>query len=268
MIHFFAGAHKNGSHFQFYALEEALKQRALPYRTLGLEALHAHDLNRSRALISELRGADETILLKGHWYRRREQTLLLGEETIKVYLIWRDLKDVLISSYHYQINKFGADDRGFRVFYFEDGGRELLIEQSLYRLAWSGKGAHETSYEALVDDFPSEAKRLLDYAGVDGVDLDALQRETSIGRLRETRDDKKGVFFRKGTTGQFRDFHFEPDIVVDMAKLTKLGRSALLREQRFQKAKRGIKKLVAKIGFPEPCHRAERAQRTRHAKKA
>ncbi|MGI9491759.1 MAG: sulfotransferase domain-containing protein [Geminicoccaceae bacterium] len=252
MIHFFAGSHKNGSHFQFYVLEEALKQRALPYRILGLEALHVHDLNRSRALISELRGTDQTILLKGHWYRRQEQTFLLSEKMIKVYLIWRDLKDVLISSYHYRINKFGADDRGFHVFYYQDGGRELLIEQYLYRLAWSGKETHETSYEALVDDFPREAQRLLDYAGVDGVDLVALQHETSINRLRETRDDQKGVFFRKGTTGQFRDVDFEPEIVADMARLKNLGRPALLREQNLEKAKRGFKKMVAKFGFLLP----------------
>lgn len=251
MIHFFAGAHKNGSHFQFYVVEEALRQRACPYRILGLDAFHTHDLNRSRELLADLRGSDEIILLKGHWYRRRERQLLLGEENVKIFLIWRDLKDVLISSYRYRINKFGADDRGFRAFYFDDGGRDLLINQHLYKIAWSGEDTHETSYEALVDEFPNEAERLLTYAGIDGVDLDALQAETSIGRLRETREDQKGVFFRDGRTRQYRDFHFEPDVITDMERIAGLGRSALLREQSLGKAKHGLKKVAAMIGLSQ-----------------
>jgi hypothetical protein len=249
MIHFFAGAHKNGSHFQFYVLEESLRQRSIPYRVVGLEALHAHDLERTRQLLKDLRGSDEIILLKGHWYRRRERDLLLGQKDIKIFLIWRDLKDVLISSYHYRINKFGSDDRGFRAFYFEDGGRDLLISQRLYRIAWSGCEVHETSYEALVDDFSREAKRLLDYAGIEGVDLAALRVETSIGRLRETREDQSGVFFRDGTTGQHRSFDFAPDVIADMEKVSRLGRPALLREQGIEKAKRGLRKAASTIGF-------------------
>ena len=249
MIHFFAGAHKNGSHFQFYVLEEALRQRAIPYRVVGLQEFHSHDLERARKLLADWLGSDETLLLKGHWHRPRERQLLRHRDAIKVYLIWRDLKDVLISSYHYRINKFGAEDNGFPHFYFEEGGRDLLINQRLYRIAWSGEAVHETSYESLVDDFQTEARRLLAYAGVKGVDLGALKAETSIGRLRETRDDQKAVFFRNGATGQHRVFDFGEDVALDMEKLINLGHPALLREQALEKAKRGLKKIVRSIGI-------------------
>lgn len=247
MIHFFAGAHKNGSHFQFYVLEEALRQRSIPYRIVGLDVFHERDLNRSQKLLAELRGTDEIILCKGHWYRRRERTLLLGQKNIRIFLIWRNLKDVLISSYHYNVNKFGFHYAGFSEYYFEGGGRELLIAQRLYRIAWSGKPAHETSYEVLVDDFPREAGRLLTYADVNGVDLDTLQAETGIGRLRETRGDLQGIFFRKGTTGQHRSFNFERDVATDIEKILRIDRMALIRERCFGIASRGVRKASAKV---------------------
>lgn len=247
MIHFFAGAHKNGSHFQFYVLEEALKQRSIAYRVAGSDIFHERDLGRARKLLRELREADDIILCKGHWHRRRERDLLLGEKNLKVFLIWRDLKDVLISSYHYKINKFGADYRDFSEFYFEDGGRDLLIHQRLYRIAWSGKSAHETSYEALVEDFSREAARLLSHAGIDDVDLASLEAETGIGRLRETRGDQKGIFFRQGTTGQHRSFGFGQDAEADIDKLLLLDHLALLRERWAAFARRGVRKVSSKL---------------------
>ncbi len=249
LIYFFAGAHKNGSHFQFYVLEEALKQRAIAYRVVGADIFHERDLARARKLLFDLRGSDDIILCKGHWHRRREQQLLLGEENLKVFLIWRDLRDVLISSYHYKINKFGADYRDFSAFYFEDGGRDLLIHQRLYRIAWSGKPAFETSYEALVEDFSSEAKHLLSHAGIDDVDLASLEAETGIGRLRETRGDQEGVFFRAGTTGQYRSFGFGEDVEADIERLLLLDHVALLREQCIAFARRGIRKVSSKLGL-------------------
>jgi len=117
---------------------------------------------------------------------------------------------------------------------------------------------HETGYEALVDDFSKEAGRLLAHAGIDGVDLDALKAETSIGRLRETREDQKGVFFRNGTTGQHRDFSFEPDVTLDMQKLMGLGRPALLREQAFEKARRGLRKISRTVGLTPKASAAGR----------
>ncbi|MEM8947734.1 MAG: sulfotransferase domain-containing protein [Pseudomonadota bacterium] len=247
MICFFAGAHKNGSHFQFYVLEEALRQRSIPYRVVGADVFHEHDLSGARKLLSELRGADDMILCKGHWYRNRERRLLLDQEDLKVFLIWRDLKDVLISSYHYKINKFGADYADFSDFYFADGGRDLLIQQRLYRMAWSGAPAHETSYEALVDDFSNEAARLLAYAGIDDVDLESLKAETKLGRLRETRGDENGVFFRKGTTGQHRGFELASDVEADIETLLLLDHMALQRERWAAFAKRGLRKASSKL---------------------
>ncbi len=249
LIYFFAGAHKNGSHFQFYVLEEALRQRSIPYQVAGTDIFHGHDLGRARKLLSDLRGADDIILCKGHWHRRRERKLLLGEKDLRVFLIWRDLKDVLISSYHYKINKFGAVYADFSDFYFADGGRDLLIQQRLIRKAWSGEPAHETSYEVLVDEFPKEAARLLAHAGINDVDLTPLQAETRLDRLRETRGDQNGVFFRKGTTGQHRSFGLSPDVEADIERLLQLDHIGLKRERWSAFAKRGLKKASSKLGL-------------------
>lgn len=259
MIYFFAGAHKNGSHFQFYVLEEALKQRSTAYRVVGSDIFHERDLHRARQLLVELRGSDDIILCKGHWHRRHERKLLLGEQNLRVFLIWRDLKDVLISSFHYKINKFGAFYRDFSEFYFGDGGRDLLIQQRLYRMAWSGKPVHETSYEALVDDFPSEAANLLSHAGIGDLDLVALEAETKLSRLRETRNDRSGVFFRQGTTGQHRSFGFAPDVEADILRLLGLDHMALQRERCLAFARRGMRKVSSKLGLmpgiPAPISR-------------
>ena len=247
VICFFAGAHKNGSHFQFYVLEEALRQRSIPYQVVGTDVFHEHDLGRARTLLSEMRDADDVILCKGHWYRSRERKLLLDQENLRVFLIWRNLKDVLISSYHYKINKFGADYADFSEFYFEDGGRDLLIQQRLYRMAWSGEPAHETSYEALVDDFQNEAARLLAHVGIEGVDLTALMAETRLDRLRETRGDQDGVFFRKGTTAQHRNFGLATDVEADIERLLVLDHIALQRERWATFAKRGLMKVSSRL---------------------
>lgn len=245
MILFFAGAHKNGSHFQFYVIEEALRQLSLPYRAIGSDVFHQHDLAGAREIFAEYCDTSEFILCKGHWYKKREQDVIFSENNILVFLIWRHLHDVLISSYFYNINKFNVDYAGFSSFYFSGGGRDILIEQCLYRLAWAGKRAYETSYERLVDDFPGEAARLLAHVGLEGVDLDALQAETSLDRLRTTRGDEKGIFFRDGRTGQYRDFEIAPEVENDIEKLSTMSRISLLRERYLGGLRRIGGKLVS-----------------------
>lgn len=125
---FFAGAHKNGSHFQYYVVEEALRQQSIPYRAIGSEIFHQRELGQAWEVLAANRDTDEYVLCKGHWYRKREQALLFAMTDISIFLIWRNLRDVLISSYYYKINKFGAAYRDLSEFYFADGGRKLLIE--------------------------------------------------------------------------------------------------------------------------------------------
>ena len=189
LIYFFAGAHKNGSHFQFYVLEEALRQRSSAYRVEGADIFHERDLSRARKLFWELRGTDDLILCKGHWHRRQEQKLLLGEKNLKIFLIWRDLKDVLISSYHYKINKFRANYKDFSEFYFNDGGRDLLIHQRLYRMSLVGEVlSMRRAMKRWSRTFQREAALLLSYAGVGDVDLATLEAEI---RNRSTARDTR-----------------------------------------------------------------------------
>lgn len=240
MIYFFCGAAKNASHYQRYIIEEALKQKGLPYSVRGNDIFHRHDHVGARKLFSELDARrEETFLCKGHWGSRKESQILLSFPSVRVFLIWRHLLDAIISAYHFENNLLGANNADFDEFY-DQQGRIYYIEQLLYRRTWMSSigraNVYEVNFEALKHDFAREAKSMLDFAGIQSVNLAALQEELKIERLRQTRNDGDGKFFRKGMPGEHKSFRFAPRILADMHRLKRMDSLRLKAERQVGRA--------------------------------
>ncbi len=220
MIYFFCGAEKNASHYQRFIVEEALKQRGLDFTVTGNEIFHAYKWVAGWQLLNQLhRHRGQRYLCKGHWGHVIERRLLLSVQSLQVFLIWRHLRDVMISSFHFENNRRPPGYDSFADFYWSEG-RQFFVRQLLYRRGWGKLAGHprvfQVNFEDLKQDFPAHARRMLDFAGVEGVDLKALEDQLSLERMRQTRNDPKGKFFRKGEPGEHKDFAFPQDVLEDM----------------------------------------------------
>ena len=223
MIYFFCGAEKNASHYQRFIVEEALKQRGLDFKIAGNEIFHAYRWVGGWRLLHELHRDDgQRYLCKGHWGRSVERRILLSVPSVQVFLIWRHLRDVMISSFHFENNRRPP---GYGTFaeYYRSEGRQFFIRQLLYRRGWGELAGHsrvfQVNFEDLKRDFPTHAGRMLDFAGIEGVDLKVLEEQLSLEQMRQTRNDPEGKFFRKGEPGEHRTFAFPPEVLEDMRQL-------------------------------------------------
>ena len=223
MIYFFCGAEKNASHYQRFIVEEALKQRGLDFKIAGNEIFHAYKWVAGWQFLHQLhRHPDQRYLCKGHWGRPVERRLLLSFQSLQVFLIWRHLHDVMISSFHFENNRRPPGFDSFATFYWAEG-RQFFIRQLLYRRGWSELADHprvfQVNFEDLKKDFATHAGRILDFAGIEGVDLEALAGQLSLERMRRTRNDPEGKFFRKGEPGEHKAFAFPTEVLEDMQQL-------------------------------------------------
>ena len=154
-----------------------------------------------------------TTLCQRHWGTRRERAPLLAVEPLRAFLIWRNLLDVMISSYHHDINKFGRQYADFADFW-RRGERALYASHHLNRYVWEqaapGGRGFRVFFEELRQDFAAAAAPMLAFAGIEDVDLARLEDALSIERMRETRNVPEGRFFRKGVSGEHRSFDFTP----------------------------------------------------------
>ncbi len=251
MILFFCGAPKHGSHFQMFVVQEALEQRGIPFQQVGNAIFHTHDLRAGVALLNELESRENEIFIcKGHWGAKRERDLLLKYATVRVFLIWRDLRDVLVSQYYYDINKSGIRHRDFETFYWRSG-RFLLREHLRYRRVWDEVGDDtrivHTEFRALRERFREEAEGLLRFAEVEGVDLRDLEERLRLERLREKHHDPGGAFFRKGVVGEYAEVIRSKEVLQDIAAIEAQvvgGFPQVLRHEW-----RAIKSCPDKVGF-------------------
>ena len=211
MIHFFCGAEKNASHYQRFIVEEALKQRGLDFKVAGNEIFHAYRWVAGWQLLHRLdRDHGRRYLCKGHWSRLAERRILLSVQSLQVFLVWRHLRDVMISSFHFENNRRPRGYDTFAAFYWSEG-RQFFIRQLLYRRGWRKLADHprvfQVNFEDLKRDFPTH------------VDLKALEDQLSLEQMRRTRNDPDGKFFRKGEPGEHKAFAFPEEVLEDMQQL-------------------------------------------------
>lgn len=207
MILFFCGAPKNGSHFQKFILLESLLQKGLDFKKIGIRIFHLHKFREGKRLLDKLdKKKDKIFICKGHWGKRKERDLLLSYNNIRIFLIWRNIRDVLVSHYFYRLNKYGKDYTGFREYYLIEG-RWFLLDQLKFRKNWQSvrndSRVINASFARLVKNFHQATKEMVEAVGINGVDYDDLKKRVSLSNLRQKYNSNKALF-RRGILDEHR----------------------------------------------------------------
>jgi hypothetical protein len=167
----------------------------------------------------------EIHVCKGHFGSKKERNLLLSYKNIKLFLIWRDIRDVLVSQYFYEINKFRKTFKDFSDYYWKYG-RSLLCYHIAYKKVWDSVSddprVFSSSFSELTNDFTKSAGELLSFSGLDGIEMSALAENISLEQLRTKHNDEKGIFFRKGIIGEHREIIKSAKVYRDIDYITNL----------------------------------------------
>lgn len=204
MIYFFCGAPKHGSHFQLFVITESLKQQEIRYEAVGDKIFDHNDINAAKKLLDELDGRPgELFVAKGHFL---DKDLLLSYQNIRVFHIWRNMGDVLVSRYHYRMKRYGETYKDFADFY-KRNGRTHLFYQVAYQHLWrsvSDPRVCHVGYAELREHFQESVGNMLQFVELPGVDLVNLEARVSLDSLRHQQNDDEGVLFRRGAVGDYK----------------------------------------------------------------
>ncbi len=211
MILFFCGAPKHGSNFQMLLVIEILKMLGINYKDTDGVIFHKIDLKKcSKALDEYDQDPTNIYVAKGHFGSIKLRNFLFKYKTIKIFLIWRDLRDVLVSQYFSDRNLASKDIGSFDKYYWRTGRFKIKYHLQYIR-NWNEVSESSKvfvfSYEKLLRDFSSEVERLMVFLGLQNqhIDIATLKNEVSINRFREKYNDSNGKFFRKGISGDYKN---------------------------------------------------------------
>lgn len=222
MIFFFTGGPKHGSHFQLYIITEGLNQKGITYGQAGINIVDRNDSPGTKRLLDEINQKREEIFIcKGHFL---DKELLLSYADIRIFLIWREIGDVLVSRYHYLIHRYGQTFDDFADFYRKDG-RNHTFYQTAYHHLWqpvTDQRVFHVNYSDLRKDFQNAVRPMLDFAGLSDVDVEALEEKVSIERSRKKHNDPKGVLIRKGAVGEYESV-IPPEILEDIEHIRQMS---------------------------------------------
>jgi hypothetical protein len=233
VIFFFNGAAKHASFFQMFIVKKALDQVGRPYSRLKNTYFHRHHRKSAGRQLKELSAERSGLfLIKGHWGEPHERDLLLSHDEIRIFLIWRDFRDVLVSQFFFEQNKFGRRFADFDDYYWRYlGGRYELLRQLKYKRYWELSSHLRTVYVAhfheLKENFVRAAGAMLRFAGIDGVDLVRLEQDVTVERLREETGDKAGAHFRKGAIGDHKSIITSAHTIDDIDALVRANREGI-----------------------------------------
>ncbi len=201
MLLLFAGGHRMGSTYQCLIGLNALKQLGLPIRLTDNPALNVFHLQKVReALAITDESPASYFLAKAHAAFPEQVDAVLTAKNARIFLVWRDQKDSLVSDFHFAQRKAGHVYADFDDYFVRRGGK-ILMRNCLQKLVWQNiddDRVRAWDYLDLVHKFETSAKQITDFAGLQNVDMDALKESVSIKKLRETHNDPDGKFFRVG----------------------------------------------------------------------
>ena len=139
-------------------------------------------------------------MVKAHPAFPAQVKAVLKARNSRIFLIWRDQRDALVSDLHFSQRRAGHVYRDFDD-YFRRRGRKVLIRNCLQKLVWSrvrDERVKAWDYLTILQDFEATAGKILNFAYLKDVGLCALKQSVSIESLRKLRHDPKGTFFRVG----------------------------------------------------------------------
>ena len=201
MLLLFAGGHRMGSTYQYLIGRNALRQLDLRFRQTDNPALSIFHLQRIRkALLVADESPSTYFLAKAHAAFPEQVNAVLTAKSSRIFLVWRNQTDSLVSDFHFAQRRAGHVYSDFDD-YFARRGRKILTRNCLQQLVWQSiddDRVQAWDYLDLVNNFETSAKQMMDFAGLQGVDLDALKASVSIKQLRKTHNDPDGKFFREG----------------------------------------------------------------------
>lgn len=210
MLLIFAGGHRMGSTYQSLIGLNALTQLGIPFRRTDNSALNSFHLQKVREAFKAADAQpDAYFVAKAHPAFPEQAETMLTAKNSRVFLVWREQQDALVSDFHFAQRRAGHVYKNFDD-YFSRRGRKILLRNCLQKLVWEGikdDRVRAWNYLDLVHDFETAAREMLDFAGLKNVDLDALKESVSIEQLRKTHNDPKGTFFRKGGKQDLRELN-------------------------------------------------------------
>jgi hypothetical protein len=163
-----------------------------------------------------------TFVIKAHAGPSPFTLRLIQRGALKAAYIYRDPRDAMLSAYE---NGQKALEKGrpnaFSSLIDFDASLKFVLEYVRISQAWMKiPQALHTCYEDLVNDYSTEAARLVNFLNLDG-NAPAIQQVVEKFRpAGAAQTDQKGLHFSKGKTGRFRQ-KYTPEQQVILAE--KLG---------------------------------------------
>ncbi|MGH8070440.1 MAG: sulfotransferase domain-containing protein [Candidatus Entotheonellia bacterium] len=222
------GAFKSGSTWLRDIILQLRPFEPIPKQFQHPDLPHWVDQRKLRSFLSQCDHRTQSYLSKAHLYDPGLRDALLADESVRVFNIKRDIRDVLVSHYFHvrRMNKFVGD---FANYYWRLG-RLKAWQMRQYHEVWSAASPrlYSTSFELLKNSFVDEVQRIANFLGVVLSDdrIAEIQQETSLQRLQEKRGEagkpEAERFFRRGVIGDWKT-HFDQEMLDDLAELESSG---------------------------------------------
>ena len=224
------GAPKSGSTWMFNILSE-MHHFAKPPPEFILDNKNVNPeirYDRLADLLSNLNYRDKDYLIKNHFGEIEHRELVLSFDNVFVFDIERDIRDVVVSGYFYEMRRRSPEEReGFQRYYWTEG-RYLADLVRNYHNVWREAPRDRSflvSYNRLKTDFAGEVLRMGQFLGLDLSDeqFGIIRDATSMDSLRRKYDDDGDIkFFRKGAVGDWVN-HFRGPEINDIKAIETLG---------------------------------------------
>jgi hypothetical protein len=222
------GAFKSGSTWLRDIVLQLLPFEPIPKQFQHPDLPHWIDERKLRAFLRQGDHRTRAYLSKAHLYDPGLRDALLADESVRVFNIKRDMKDVLVSHY-FHIRRMNKVSGSFADYYWKLG-RLKAWQMWRYHEIWSRPSPRlfSTTFEQLKTSFADEVQRIGRFLGValSGSRIAEIQQETTLQRLQEKRGeaDKPEAerFFRRGEIGDWK-MHFNQEMLDDLAALESNG---------------------------------------------
>ncbi len=148
-----------------------------------------------------------TFVIKAHAGPTASLRFLLRSGLLRAAYIYRDPRDALLSALeHGERSRRDGQRNAFAALTDFTGGLEFMRRYVAISEAWLAlPQVLATRYEDFLADYETEAARLAAHLSVD-TSLPAVREVLERYRPRQaSRSDQKGLHFRKGKTGRFRE---------------------------------------------------------------